>query len=330
MSVAATEAKIMIRFVAHFAVVFIMKVVLAAYTNLLLGYESMSLFLPKTWMIMMNKPPSFQFYPADFLSSPAVAAMTAEEVGAYILLLSYAWASDDCGLPNDDETLSRLSRLGERWFNGGSTVVRACFTPEGTRLYNKRLLKERKKTLDWIEKSKKGGKISAKLREQKRLSAIKGGSTTVERVVQPKANSSSSPSPSPSIDNKEGESHPLTSLPTLRAFYPEFWNFVTKRHPTTKPPKPNTAEDVKAKTEFARLVTIDGFSEADVVGALQWAFNEPPNNGFSWSTNIQGTLGLRKKKGDASKFQNIYAQWHNKSISQEGIYAGDDPCHLIK
>ena len=125
--------------------------------------------------------------------------MTPAEEGAYIRLLAIAWSSDDCGLPNDDNELAILSRLHEGWFNGGSTKIRKCFVVKGTRLYNKRLLQERKKQEEWREKSREGGIISGKIRKNKGLESkgwLKGRSTTQQRVVEPKGNSSSSSSSS--------------------------------------------------------------------------------------------------------------------------------------
>lgn len=138
--------------------------------------------------------PAFQFYPGDWLSSPHVTLMTPEQEGAYIRLLCYAWADPDCSIPDDDEILAKLSRLGEGWFKGGSSVVRKCFEPHpeiAGKLVNLRLLKERKKQEIWREKSRSGGIKSAESRAKKKM---KGGSKMVDVCLQPNGNSSSSSS----------------------------------------------------------------------------------------------------------------------------------------
>jgi hypothetical protein len=56
----------------------------------------------------MKNPPSFQFYPGDFLSDLNVQSMTDEEVGIYIKALSHCWIED--GL-----------KLVALWLKGGST-----------------------------------------------------------------------------------------------------------------------------------------------------------------------------------------------------------------
>jgi uncharacterized protein YdaU (DUF1376 family) len=142
----------------------------------------------------MSKPPAFQFYVNDWLGSANIMLMTPAEEGAYIRLLAIAWGSDDCGLPDDDKELSVLSRLGEGWFNGTSTKLRKCFIQKGTRLYNKRLLEERKKQEIWKEKSRQGGIKSGRIRNNSKLEPERWLNDPLSEPVEPKGNSSSSSS----------------------------------------------------------------------------------------------------------------------------------------
>lgn len=58
-----------------------------------------------------DRAPSFQFYPRDFISDPAVMAMKLAERGAYITLICAAWNGDEPGvLPADDAILARLAQ----------------------------------------------------------------------------------------------------------------------------------------------------------------------------------------------------------------------------
>lgn len=129
----------------------------------------------------MGKSPAFQIYPGDLLSSPRVAVMTTEQLGAYLILLFYAWLDADCSIPDDDSQLAAMTKLGEGWFNHASRVVRPCFEPhprlEG-RLVNVRLVEERVKQLEWREKSAAGGRKSAQTRRAKALELLRGGATT--------------------------------------------------------------------------------------------------------------------------------------------------------
>jgi uncharacterized protein YdaU (DUF1376 family) len=56
----------------------------------------------RAWFIKWN--------PSDFLSSPDVMTMTAEEVGQYVLLLFAQWLSPDCSLDADPKRLAVLAR----------------------------------------------------------------------------------------------------------------------------------------------------------------------------------------------------------------------------
>jgi uncharacterized protein YdaU (DUF1376 family) len=115
--------------------------------------------------------------------------MTPAQEGAYIRLLAYCWDSGDCSLPDDDTELAILSRLGEGWFNGGSTVLRRCFIQHPTKpgfLTNQKLIDEAEKQAAWRAKSAAGGRKSAAQRAESKATS-KGGST----VVQPKLNISS-------------------------------------------------------------------------------------------------------------------------------------------
>lgn len=157
----------------------------------------------------MSKAPAFQFYVNDWLSSPKITLMTPAEEGAYIRLLAFCWAND--GLPDDDEQLARLSRLGEGWFKGGSTKIRNCFILVDGKLHNKRLIKEKENQIAWREKSKRGGELSAKARRKKALQNLKGGSSLVDVCLQPKANSSSStPTPTSYIVKYNNNSESTT------------------------------------------------------------------------------------------------------------------------
>lgn len=150
---------------------------------------------------MSRKFPAFQFYPNDWLSSTKVSLMTPAEEGAYLRLLCHAWNAPDCGLPDSDEELAVLSRLGEGWFNGGSEKIRVCFTAKNGRLYNERLLATRKDQERWREKSRRGGIASGKSRRNKNLQpkggsdlVPKDGSDLVGTKDEPKGNTSSSSS----------------------------------------------------------------------------------------------------------------------------------------
>ena len=107
---------------------------------------------------MANKPPAFQFYAKDWLSSPSVRMMTVEQRGAYIQLLATAWDSDIPGtLPKEEDKLATLSGCNSETWQRVRVSVLAMFEENkyGGSMYNrkmreqglelKRLRKERSK-----------------------------------------------------------------------------------------------------------------------------------------------------------------------------------------
>jgi uncharacterized protein YdaU (DUF1376 family) len=171
----------------------------------------------------MSKSPAFQFYPKDWLASLRTLMMTPAQEGAYIRLLCYCWDSGDCSIPDNDDQLAVMSRLGEGWFKGGSEVLRACFIPHPDKpgfLTNDRLYAEAQKQHLWSRKSSEGGKRSAAKRAEKKHE-LKGGSRVVppppNRPVQPKPNSASA---SASADKSGGT--------TYTPQFEELWRLTPK------------------------------------------------------------------------------------------------------
>lgn len=112
----------------------------------------------------MTKSPSFQFYPADFLSDGNIQLMTQEEIGIHILLMCYAWreSEDQCSLPNDDKKLAKFSRISEKKFKKIKKNIFLAWEVDEKKITQKRLKeqaelqKERREKL--IENGKKGGR----------------------------------------------------------------------------------------------------------------------------------------------------------------------------
>ena len=171
----------------------------------------------------MNRSPAFQWYPKDILSSSRVAEMTLEEEGAYRRALDFCWINGS--VPSDAERLARLIGKGASVLV--ATVVQPMFiidVNDPSRMIHERLEIERKKQESWREKSIVGGKKSAKMRKQKELQTMKGGSKMVATNVQPNANSSSSSSSSFSkekediqenfsVEKPKRKKKPLTGIP---------------------------------------------------------------------------------------------------------------------
>jgi hypothetical protein len=97
-----------------------------------------------------NKPPAFQFYVRDWLASKSVRMMTPTQRGYYIQLLAEAWDSDRPGyLPEGYATWQLAGAQSEAEFlsNGGEAVLSHFTRDSKRRLFNARLLLERKKQI---------------------------------------------------------------------------------------------------------------------------------------------------------------------------------------
>jgi uncharacterized protein YdaU (DUF1376 family) len=125
----------------------------------------------------MRNPPSFAFYPQDFLSDVNVRDMTMRELGAYIVLLCNCWIED--GIPVD-------SRVVQGWLKPGSIIAKCFYEKDGV-YRNKRLDLERQRQINWREKSRLGGLHAA---DNKRT--IKGGARVVKPPFKPSLLSSPS------------------------------------------------------------------------------------------------------------------------------------------
>ena len=140
-----------------------------------------------------EKTPAFQFYPKDWLSDINVIRMSLEQRGMYIHLLSFCWLEGS--IPADPKEVCLLLGMGQEYsideFKGAWALVASCFElsqKDPSRLVHLRLEKERKKQDEWKKKSVSGGKASAKARQPKDKSSVKGGVRVVEPPLVPNGN----------------------------------------------------------------------------------------------------------------------------------------------
>lgn len=93
--------------------------------------------------------PAMADFPALPLWTDAYLAdtlhLSTEEHGAYLLLLMTAWRSPDCTLPDDDDRLARMARVGAKKWAKMRPVLAHFWTVDDGRWKQKRLLKERER-----------------------------------------------------------------------------------------------------------------------------------------------------------------------------------------
>ena len=139
----------------------------------------------------MNSP-AFQFYVQDFLTG--TMHMSAEEVGAYILLLCHQW--DKGALPSTDRELLRIARTKMRVLERVKQKFTLC---EDGLLRNMRLEKEREKQSAFRDTMKKKGEKGAEKRWHRHTSGI------TQAMPDDSSSSSSSSSFSSSTSSSEIE-----------------------------------------------------------------------------------------------------------------------------
>jgi uncharacterized protein YdaU (DUF1376 family) len=117
----------------------------------------------KEHMPQKEKYGAFLLYVDDWLSSTTIELMSAAEERGYLRLLLHAWKADDCGLPDDDATLARLSKLGKSWSRNSKSraTLRGQFVSKDGRLYNERLSREREHQKTVRESRSGAGRIAA-------------------------------------------------------------------------------------------------------------------------------------------------------------------------
>jgi uncharacterized protein YdaU (DUF1376 family) len=109
-------------------------------------------------------------YPAMQLWTDAYLAdttdLSAEEHGAYLLLLMAAWRTPDCALPDDDQRLARMARVGTKKWHKLRPVMERFFTVDARGWTQKRLLKERERSDMYRSQKSQAGKASARKRNE--------------------------------------------------------------------------------------------------------------------------------------------------------------------
>ena len=141
-----------------------------------------------------DRPPSFQFYPKDYLSDSVVAAMTPEERGGYVHLLCHAFGQPEVGiLPDDDEVLARLSDLRDRW-PACRSAIRPAFRSASRSgvavLIQKRMVEDRESQKNRYERAAEGARITNEARWGK-VAVRPDSDPTASRIAVTPSSSSS-------------------------------------------------------------------------------------------------------------------------------------------
>lgn len=116
-----------------------------------------------------QRSPWFKLWAAEWITDERLAIWPVERKGALLELRCHAWRADPPGtLPDDDESLAVLSRLGRRWPRHAA-ALRSIMTPADGRLRDDELAAQYASMVE--ESMKRSASASASARRRWERSA---------------------------------------------------------------------------------------------------------------------------------------------------------------
>ena len=174
----------------------------------------------------MNRP-SFQFYPADYLSDMKVRMLSWSSRGLYIELLCYCWREG--WIPADSSAIAQL------WGCHDLAIIEPClrlFRPhpdDPEKLIHKRLEDEKLKQDSHRKERSESGKRGAKARWDKEKQES-DSSANGSAIKEPMAKNGSSTSTSTSTSTSSSTKKPLSAEADEKA-YPDFIEALWREFP---------------------------------------------------------------------------------------------------
>tara|TARA_S200002703_G_scaffold15436_4_gene13233 strand:+ start:1854 stop:2789 length:936 start_codon:yes stop_codon:yes gene_type:complete len=223
---------------------------------------------------MASKSPAFQFYPKDFLGSMSVSLMSAEQIGAYVLLLCYNW--NNGGIPKNRVAIATLCRLPLATLNewGKSDkenpVISRFVEDKSTGLLvNERLERERASQIERREKAANSGRKGAARRwdgHKKSKNSNPNGNPNGVAIDSPMAFDGSSSSSSIALEKKKNKKKDfLFPSEKFGKKFAEAWAEWLEHRKTLKKPK---NWNFFFQRQFKKL---HDYSEANAVAMLEAA-----------------------------------------------------------
>lgn len=205
---------------------------------------------------MAKAPPSFQFYPADFLMGTQHLDTLA--IGTYLLLLCYQWAHKQ--LPADRATLARISKLSESDFDEvWQTIADKFVEIKGGGYSNERLESVREKAVALSEKRQEYGS--------------KGGLAKASRLLKQNSSKGSMKSEDRSmkIEDRKLEAERVESCQRIAAQTSVIVLEYKKQHPRAKP-GPKELDKIRDRLK-------EGFSVEELTTAISGCHASPFHSG---------------------------------------------------
>lgn len=219
--------------------------------------------------------------------------LSAEEFGAYWLLLLAAWPRDNCDLPNDDKKLARIARVSPQKWRGIKETVLEFWTPDGENIFQKRQVRER----EWVDQK---SKVNALNREQgwKRKGYEASDAQDIENKgngvnepitnVIPEDNEPSTPPPPPPPHNSN-----ILAKASICALAEESWNDYCV---ISGGKKIRRLSDKRKRGLIARLseVGIDDWNKSLKIAAQSEMLGRDPPTWFDFDFLIKNDTNILK------------------------------------
>lgn len=164
----------------------------------------------------MSEFPSLPLFTDAFLAD--TGHLTAQETGAYLLLLMMAWRLPGCRLPDDDQKLSRWARVDGRTWKRIKPVVMEFWAYEEGYWTQKRLSKERSVVSKRAEVARENGKRGGRPKPLENNEATNPmGSSQVTQQKAP------NPNPSKEYSDTSVSARPVGRAPDV-SIKDQIWN----------------------------------------------------------------------------------------------------------
>jgi len=259
---------------------------------------------------------AFLLYCNDWLSSTAISLMTAGEERGYLRLLLHAWKAEDCGLPDDDDVLAQLSKLGRAWSKNGKSgaVLRAQFVARDGRLYNERLLREREHQKAVRFSRSSAAKTAADVRWN--ASRIADGMRQNAKSKSSSLNTKTDLDCAPTNRTKRDSSPRVIDAPSRIKQFPQLKE-VLRRYFR----EPGQEDLVPSGRLVADVMDAAGASEEEVIGALKYLYEvrglKPgTRNGprhWSWFKAVVADYFTQKRAREDSANPCGFAEWEARN-----------------
>src|SRR5262245_526660 len=152
-----------------------------------------------------ERAPSFQFYPMDWLSDPAVDALSFDEQGRYFRALCMTYQGSAPGIATEDQWRAWMRYTEEEWPAHREALAR-CFKVDANGAWiQKRTRNDSRAQRRRYRSAKEAGRRSGVARRAK---ASNGSRTERERIGNEKPTPSSSASASASSSERNELPHP--------------------------------------------------------------------------------------------------------------------------